>query len=98
MEVGVWTYQPMAVPAVASLSAVVSPNLVTNGGFETGQTTGWTRSGDTTADSVIYESNPNPTHIHSGFYSYRAGPDTLVFLTHTVPTTPGPRSNLDFRL
>jgi hypothetical protein len=84
------------VPEATSLSVSVSTNLVRNGGFETGDFTGWTRSGDTSADSVIADTDP--THVHSGTYSYRSGPDNLVFLTQTLATVAGVSYNLDFWL
>src|SRR5262249_47648163 len=82
----------------AALGYGAASDLVTNGGFETGGTTGWTRSGDTSADSVITEATPNPTHIHSGTRSYRSGPDNLVFLTQNLATTPGVNYTLSFWL
>jgi hypothetical protein len=75
---------------------IAAVSLVANGGFETGDTTGWTRSGDTSADSVITSSDP--TQVHGGTHSYRAGPNSLVFLTQTLATTPGARYTLDFWL
>jgi hypothetical protein len=99
MDVQSWTYTPTSVPAVASLtvSVATSPNLVNNGGFETGNYTGWTRSGDTSADSVITGTADNVT-IHSGTHASRLGPNNLVFLTQTLATTAGASYNLDFWL
>jgi len=73
------------------------PNLLTNGGFETGDFTGWTLVGNT----VTYGSNPTiynavessasgyPLVVHSGTYGAFLGDDHLATLSQTFPTTPG---------
>jgi hypothetical protein len=59
---------------------------VQNGGFETGDFTGWTRSGNTAFTSVTTGSS----YIHSGADGLRAGPSgALGFLSQTLPTVAG---------
>jgi hypothetical protein len=70
----------------------VSSNLVTNGGFETGDFSGWTQSGDTGATGVIR------SPVHSGTYAAEFGPNTLGFLSQTLATTPGTSYTLTFWL
>jgi hypothetical protein len=64
-------------------ATVASANLVFNGGFETGNFSGWTQSG-----------NPSFTFVdvgsaHSGLYNAFAGPmGSLGFLTQNISTVP----------
>jgi hypothetical protein len=67
--------------------------LVQNGGFEFGDFTGWTTSGNFTFSSVV-SSNSN-----SGYYGGFFGPQaTLGFLSQTVPTIPGQSYVIGFML
>ncbi|MGD1084728.1 MAG: protease pro-enzyme activation domain-containing protein [Verrucomicrobiota bacterium] len=78
---------------------VVSPQLVQNGGFETGNFTGWASSSKfnlvASPDSTgVFNYNPAPAtvaaYIYSGAYSALLGePGSLAWLTQTVPTLPG---------
>jgi hypothetical protein len=93
-----WTGQFPAVQPQATYLSITPTQLVTNGGFEASLGTtipGWTRTGDTSADSVIWATD---ARVHSGTHVYRIGPDNLVFLTQTLATTPGVNYTLSFWL
>ena len=67
--------------------------LIVNGGFETGDFSGWDHFGNTSYDSV------NTLLPHSGSYAAQVGPvGTLGYLAQTVPTTPGQAYTLTFWL
>jgi hypothetical protein len=71
--------------------------LVTNGGFETGNFSGWTQSGDTSSTGVI-SGPPDGSTIHSGTHAAEFGPSSLGFLTQILATMPGITYTLDFWL
>jgi hypothetical protein len=65
---------------------LVNQTLIQNGGFETGDFTGWTQSGNT-ADSTVSSSSQ---FAHSGTYGAKMGPGgSLGFLAQTLPTLAG---------
>ncbi len=70
-------------------------NLVVNGGFETGDFTGWTQAGYTSGYTRVSSNNPN-----SGIYSARLGPPvgSLGFLSQTLTTTVGQAYELSYFL
>jgi len=64
----------------------VQQTLVQNGGFETGNFSGWTESGNTSGIAVTKASQ----YVHSGQWGARLGPSgSLGYLSQTVPTAAG---------
>src|SRR4030095_9985739 len=67
--------------------------VVQNGGFETGDLTGWTNSGDTSFTGVD-SSNP-----HSGTFALYSGPTSSDgFLDQVLPTVSGTAYDVSFWL
>jgi hypothetical protein len=83
----------LALVAVHS-TAFAATNLVTNPGFETGDFTGWTQSGNATFFGVTADAR------RSGSFGGRFGPvgNELGFLSQTLATTPGETYQLDYWL
>ncbi len=77
----------------ASTSMARAANIVTNGGFETGDFSGFTQSGNTGSTFV---STTNP---HTGTYAADLGPaGALGFLSQSLATTPGQTYQLSYFL
>jgi hypothetical protein len=93
-----WNYQSIPVPQVASLVAtsMTSPNLVTNGGFETGNFNGWTLAGFGGGEANIITGTAGGSGVHSGTHGAQFGPGSIGTITQTLATTPGASYNLDF--
>jgi hypothetical protein len=65
-------------------AGLASANLITNGGFETGDFTGWTQGGNTGFTFV------STGYAHSGTYGAQLGPvGSDGYLSQTLATTPG---------
>ena len=78
------------VTAVALLAASSQAQLVTNGGFETGDFSGWTPFGDTSFTGVWdWES-------HSGEYNAYFGPLSPGGIMQTIAANPGDQIQVSF--
>jgi len=68
-------------------SASVGQDIVQNGGFETGDFTGWTPSGNTAYTSVT---SGNSSLVHSGTFGAEFGPSgSLGYISQNLPTSTG---------
>jgi methionine-rich copper-binding protein CopC len=82
---------PMTGPFTSQFSLI--NELVVNGGFETGNFSGWTQSGNTGATGV------DGGNVHSGHFAAFLGPaGSEGFLTQTLPTTAGTTYHLTYWL
>lgn len=68
-------------------------NLVANSGFETGNFSSWTLSGNTASNTLVVENGRNlggfsgPVNAHSGTYSAALGPVTTPgFISQDITT------------
>jgi len=88
----------LALTAVAALSVAypAKANLVTNGGFETGDFTGWTQGGDTGFDGVRGQfTGINP---HSGSFQALLSVSTGSSISQMLALTVGTTYTVDFWL
>ena len=88
---------------VVEVNVQVDPSIVVNGGFETGDFTGWTLNGDTVVGNVTYNTvAPDdfyPGIVHSGLFGAFLGEaNTTASLTQTLPTVPGQQYQISFWL
>ncbi|OUL26172.1 PEP-CTERM sorting domain-containing protein [Nostoc sp. 106C] len=80
---------------IISASTSVTQAAVVNGGFETGDFTGWTQSGNTGATGVVLSS----AEANSGNFSAFLGPvGSLGFLSQFISTTVGQAYQLSYFL
>ena len=81
--------------------ALAPANLIVNGGFETGDVTGWTLGGDTSSDVPAAVAGPNPlapndaphTGVHYALFTGLPDEQTM---SQTVATTDGQHYTVDF--
>jgi hypothetical protein len=85
-------------PDPPSICDAIAGNMLTNCGFETGDFTGWTLSGNTSFTGVT--AGPFDGFVaNSGTYFAFLGPiGSLGFLSQTLATTPGAAYNISFFL
>jgi subtilase family serine protease len=80
----------------------VGQSIVINGGFETGDFTGWTLVGNTVIGKDIYDavesSSSFPDVVHSGTYGAFLGDTNIATLSQTLNTLPGQNYLLSFWL
>jgi subtilase family serine protease len=86
---------------------VLTPSIVQNGGFETGDFTGWTLAGNGVIGNNIYNAvisagslgdNTGTNFIHSGTYGAFLGDNQIATLSQTLSTVSGQRYLLSFWL
>src|SRR5579859_6126129 len=76
-------------------AAALGQPIIQNGGFETGDFTGWTQTGNTNYTFV----GSDPIYVHSGNYGAVFAPvGSLGFISQTVATVPGQKYSLSFWL
>jgi hypothetical protein len=79
-------------------SQMAAANLITNGGFETGDFTGWTKSGNW-SDLRIASKLDYPQSVHAGSYAASLSAiGTLGFLSQTFATQAGSCYDISFWL
>ena len=84
------------VVAVVPFSVSVGQPILQNGGFETGNFTDWTQSGNT-GSSVVTSGNAN--YVYSGTYGAQLGPvGSLGYLSQNLTTVAGQNYLLSFWL
>ncbi len=83
----------LAAIIAAGASSQAKADLIVNGGFETGDFTGWTHYGNTGATFV----SSGPNSPEEGSYAAQLGPvGSLGFLAQTLATTAGASYEISF--
>src|SRR5580658_3028122 len=106
MEDDLYTTPPFAAAILLYTLGMGAPaaraNLIQNGGFETGDTSGWTLSNASAYDVVCEQGNPVGAAtciVNSGNYAMSFGNAYAVTsLSQTIPTIAGDAYVLDFFL
>lgn len=87
---------------LGALSAIpLRATIITNGTFETGDLTGWTRTGETFATAACLASSDfygRPCTVQSGQYAAAYGPPNPGAFYQVLPTDPGHTYRLEFYL
>ncbi len=90
------TNQALSRVQMVSVSVAAGQSIVQNGGFETGDFTGWTLVGDTVIGNWVYNivstDDYYPGLVHSGYYGAFLGEGgSLATLSQTLVTIPNQR-------
>ncbi|HKH99471.1 MAG TPA: hypothetical protein VJ999_10215 [Candidatus Sulfotelmatobacter sp.] len=92
----------IALSCMAMLAVAAQATTVFNGGFETGDLTGWTLTNSSVFDAVCQAGNPIGAAtciVHSGNYAMSLGhAGGVTTLSQSLATTPGVMYNLEFYL
>jgi hypothetical protein len=91
----------LGVCAVGSIARAdqIMPNLIANGGFETGSFSGWTVSGNGSAETLVTNFATKTYYAHSGSYYAMLGSfGALSDLSQTVTTKAGSYYALSYYL
>jgi PKD repeat protein len=83
--------------SITATSAPVNFGLVINGGFETGDFTGWNLSGPDTNDLFVDNGFTTGIDPHSGnFFAALGSTNSLSYISQMLATTPGTAYSLSF--
>ena len=86
------------VGTITNDDGAATPNLVVNGGFESGNFSGWTLSGNSSGNQIYIAPTDFPGEVHTGSYSAGFGSmnRTDGILTQNIATTAGQHYTLSF--
>ena len=86
------------VGTITNDDGAATPNLVVNGGFESGNFSGWTLSGNSSGNQIYIAPTAFPGEVHTGSYSAGFGSmnRTDGILTQNIATTAGQHYTLSF--
>ena len=86
------------VGTITNDDGAATPNLVVNGGFESGNFSGWTLSGNSGGNQIYIAPTAFPGEVHTGSYSAGLGSmnRTDGILTQNIATTAGQHYTLSF--
>jgi hypothetical protein len=87
-----------SVGTISNDDGAPTANLVVNGGFETGNFSGWTLSGNSSGNQIYIAPTAFPGEVHTGSYSAGLGSmnRTDGILTQNIATTAGQHYTLSF--